>query len=81
MTSSLGAGLGDMLEDRVEDVGEWADPHCVDHGADPNGAADVHPATNPVDHETSGEKSEAGRRTLNCPRLLVGPVTTQMKRV
>ena len=48
MCGSGGARLGDTLEDRDEDVGEWADPDCVDHGADP------------IDEEPGGEQREAG---------------------
>ena len=60
MCGSGGARLGDTLEDRDEDVGEWADPDGVGHGADPDGAADVHAATNPIDEESGGEEREAG---------------------
>jgi hypothetical protein len=58
MCGSGGARLGDTLEDRDENVGERADPDCVDHGADPDGAADEHPDCEHADFEGGADPAD-----------------------
>jgi hypothetical protein len=58
MCGSGGARLGDTLEDRDEDVGEWADPDCVDHGADPDGATDEDPGGEYADFEGGADPAD-----------------------